>query len=128
MNAPRILIFSLLACISINVHAQKSDVPFYSGKQLSDPTSHDGRLSPVMGVHNIQVMRANREHPSVSNGQGWTYNHQPMMAYWKGRFYLHYLSDPSDEHVPPSHTLLQTSADGMRWTDPVVLFPEYQGA
>ena len=128
MNAPRILIFSLLACICTHVHAQvqKSDVPFYSGKQLSDPTSHDGRLSPVMGVHNIQVMRANREHPSVSNGQGWTYNHQPMMAYWKGRFYLHYLSDPSDEHVPPSHTLLQTSADGMRWTDPVVLFPEYK--
>ena len=98
----------------------------YTGTELSDPNCHDGGLSPVVGVHNIQTMRANREHPSASNGNGWTYNHQPMMAYWHGRFYMHYLSDPVDEHVPPSVTFLQTSEDGYTWTDPEVLFPEYE--
>ena len=97
----------------------------YTGKTLSNPNRHDGGLSPVVGVHNIQIMRANREHPSESNGQGWTYNHQPMMAYWNGQFYVHYLCDPKDEQVPPSHTLLQTSADGYKWSTPVMLFPEY---
>lgn len=98
----------------------------YTGTELSNPNEHDGQLSPVVGVHNIQTMRANREHPSPSNGNGWTYNHQPMLAYWNGRFYMHYLSDPVDEHVPPSVTMLQTSADGYTWSDPEVLFPEYE--
>ena len=53
----------------------------YTGKELSNPTYHDGQLSPVVGVHNIQLVRANREHPDASNGNGWTYNHQPMLAY-----------------------------------------------
>ena len=98
----------------------------YSGSTLSNPNRHDGGLSPVVGVHNIQILRANREHPSASNGDGWTYNHQPMMAYWNDHFYVHYLCDPKDEHVPPSHTLYQTSPDGYQWSDPQVLFPELQ--
>lgn len=89
----------------------------YTGSTLSDPNRHDGGLSPVVGVHNIQILRANREHPMPSNGQGWTYNHQPMMAYWHGTFYVHYLSDPVSEHVPPSHTNLQTSQDGYHWSN-----------
>lgn len=97
----------------------------YSGSTIADATRHDGRLSPVVGVHNIQILRANREHPTAANGNGWTYNHQPMMAYWNGRFYVHYLSDPAEEHVPPSHTMMQTSADGYHWTNPVELFPTY---
>ena len=98
----------------------------YTGKTLSNPNRHDGGLSPVVGVHNIQILRANREHPSEANGQGWTYNHQPMMAYWNDQFYVHYLCDPKDEHVPPSHTMLQTSKDGYTWSNPQVLFPEVQ--
>ena len=98
----------------------------YTGKTLSNPNRHDGGLSPVVGVHNIQILRANREHPSEANGQGWTYNHQPMMAYWNDQFYVHYLCDPKDEHVPPSHTMLQTSKDGYTWSKPQVLFPEVQ--
>ena len=98
----------------------------YTGKTLSNPNRHNGGLSPVVGVHNIQILRANREHPSVSNGNGWTYNHQPMMAYWHDKFYVHYLCDPKDEHVPPSHTMLQTSEDGYTWSAPQVLFPEVQ--
>jgi len=98
----------------------------YTGKTLSNPNRHDGGLSPVVGVHNIQILRANREHPSEANGNGWTYNHQPMMAYWQNQFYVHYLCDPKDEHVPPSHTLYQTSKDGYTWTHPQILFPEVQ--
>ena len=98
----------------------------YTGTTLSNPNRHDGGLSPVVGVHNIQILRANREHPSEANGQGWTYNHQPMMAYWNDQFYIHYLCDPSDEHIPPSHTMLQTSRDGYQWSTPQILFPEVQ--
>ena len=98
----------------------------YTGKTLSNPNRHDGGLSPVVGVHNIQILRANREHPSEANGNGWTYNHQPMMAYWNNQFYVHYLCDPSDEHIPPSHTMYQTSTDGYTWSTPQVLFPEVQ--
>ena len=98
----------------------------YTGKTLSNPNRHDGGLSPVVGVHNIQILRANREHPSASNGNGWTYNHQPMMAYWNDQFYVHYLCDPKDEHVPPSHTMYQTSKDGYTWSIPQILFPEVQ--
>ena len=98
----------------------------YTGTTLSNPNRHDGGLSPVVGVHNIQILRANREQPSASNGNGWTYNHQPMMAYWNDQFYVHYLCDPKDEHVPPSHTMYQTSKDGYTWSNPQVLFPEVQ--
>ncbi|CUQ49572.1 Uncharacterised protein [Segatella copri] len=76
---------------------------------MADPSRHDGALSPVVGVHNIQTLRANREHPSQANGGGWTYNHQPMMAYWNGKFYMHFLSDPAEEHVPPSSRRRNTS-------------------
>lgn len=98
----------------------------YSGTTLANPAYHDGQLSPVIGVHNIQVMRANRQHPDASNCNGWTYNHQPMLAYWNGKFYLQYLSGEVGEHIPPSQTFLQTSTDGYTWTNPQVLFPIYK--
>jgi hypothetical protein len=119
-------LFTAMALCSVALGAGAQERVHYTGTQLSNPTFHDGGLSPVVGVHNIQVLRANREHPSAENGNGWTYNHQPMMAYWNGRFYMHYLSDPSDEHIPPSHTCLMTSVDGYHWSSPVVLFPEYK--
>ena len=48
-----------------------------------------------------------------------------MLAYWKGRFHLEYLSDPVGEHQPPGHTLLTRSIDGMHWEKPKVIFPVY---
>ena len=123
MNKLSILLLALFLPVTA---IDGQDRIHYTGKELSNPAAHDGQLSPVVGVHNLQVMRANREHPDVSNGNGWTYNHQPMLAYWNGRFYMHYLSDPSDEHVPPSQTFLMTSEDGYHWTDPDVLFPPYR--
>lgn len=38
-------------------------------KELSNPACHDGQLSPVVGVHNIQLVRANREHPECFERQ-----------------------------------------------------------
>lgn len=102
------------------------DQVHYSGKTLNNPDYHHGQLSPAMGVHNIQVMRANREFPELADGYGWTYNHAPMLAYWNDRFYLEYLSDSVGEHVPPGHTLLVTSKDGTNWENPKVIFPKYK--
>lgn len=99
----------------------------YSGTTLSNVDYHHGQLQPAQGVHNIQVMRANREHPELAPGTGgWTYNHAPMLAYWNNKFYLEYLSNPVGEHVPPGQTLLMTSTDGRHWSDPIVIFPPYK--
>ena len=116
-KAPESIVYGLL-------HA--NDRIHYTGSTLSNPYRHDGGLSPVVGVHNIQIMQANREHPTKAGNDGWTYNHQPMMAYWNNQFYVHYLCDVSDEHIPPSRTMLQTSKDGYTWTNPEILFPELQ--
>ena len=59
--------------------ASAQDRIHYTGTELSNPTYHDGQLSPVVGVHNIQLVRANREHPDASNGGGWTYNHLSLI-------------------------------------------------
>ena len=119
-------LFTLAMLCSAACSAVAQQRVHYTGTELSNPDYHDGQLSPVMGVHNIQTMRANRENPSEENGGGWTYNHQSMLAYWNGTFFMHYLADPADEHVPPSQTFLQTSKDGYTWTNPEVLFPIYR--
>ncbi|MBP5680409.1 MAG: six-hairpin glycosidase [Bacteroidales bacterium] len=100
----------------------------YTGTVVSNPYRHDGGLSPVIGVHNIQTMHAQRElkEPNaLSDTIGWTYNHQPMLTHWQGRLWMHYLSDPRSEHVYPSRTLLQWSDDGHQWSEPQILFPIY---
>jgi hypothetical protein len=98
----------------------------YSGHVLSNVDYHHGQLVPAVGVHNMQVLRANREHPDSAEGSGWTYNHAPMLAYWNNRFYLEYLSDSVSESVPPGQTLLMTSRDGYNWVKPVIVFPKYK--
>lgn len=120
---PLLLLTALLLLQSPVAKAQQAH---YSGKTIANPYRHDGGLSPVMGVHNIQIMRADREQPAPErNILPWTYNHQPMIAHWKGRLWVHYLSDPQSEHVPPSVTYLQSSRDGYAWSRPEILFPEY---
>jgi hypothetical protein len=49
-----------------------------------------------------------------------------MMAFWNGKFYVHYISDVKHEHVPPSQTMLSVSKDGYKWTNPTILFPTYK--
>lgn len=110
-----------LVSFSLAVHGQ--DTIRYTGKVLSNVDYHHGQLSPAVGVHNIQTMRANRSNTGPTS---WTYNHAPMLAYWNKTFYLEYLSNPVGEHVPPGQTLLQTSKDGYTWSEPVIIFPPYK--
>ncbi len=99
-----------------NLIKENRDAVHYTGKTIATPARHDGGLSPVIGAHNIQTWRGE---------QGWLYNHQPMIAYWNGKFYMHYLTDPRSEHEPPGKTMLQTSTDGYSWSEQKELFPEY---
>ncbi|MBR6978415.1 MAG: six-hairpin glycosidase [Prevotella sp.] len=99
-----------------NLVKYNRDVVHYTGSTIARPERHDGGLKPVVGVHSIQTMRGERP---------WTYNHQPMLAWWNGKFYLHYLTNPRHEHEPPGKTMLQVSEDGYTWSEPVELFPEY---
>ena len=107
------------------LYAQQDTVR-YTGSALVNVDYHHGQLSPAVGVHNIQVLRANREEPDAANGFGWTYNHAPMLTYWNNTFYLEYLSNPVGEHVPPGQSFLLTSKDGYHWSSAVVAFPPYK--
>ena len=97
----------------------------FVGPTKANPDYHHGELRPVVGVHNQQVMRANRAHPEHADGFGWTFNNAPMLAYWKGHFYLSYISTPVGENVTPSQALLTTSSCGRQWGKARVLFPPY---
>jgi hypothetical protein len=119
------LLLGLMAGLA-TANGQGTEIMHYSGHVLSNIDYHHGMLVPAVGVHSIQVLRANREHPDSAEGSGFTYNHAPMLAYWNNRFYLEYLSDKVGESVPPGQTLLATSPDGYNWTKPVVLFPPYR--
>ncbi len=100
------------------------DTVRYTGTTLSNVDYHHGQLSPAIGTHNIQTMRANRA--DKNNTTSWTYNHAPMLAYWNNTFYLEYLSNPVGEHIAPGQSLLQTSKDGYSWNEPAVIFPTYK--
>lgn len=102
------------------------DTVRYTGNTLVNVDYHNGQLTPAVGVHSMQIFRANREHPELADGFGFTYNHQPMMAYWDNKFYVEYLSDKVGESVPPGQTLLITSKDGQTWSKPTVVFPQYK--
>lgn len=108
----------LFATLAANAQDSATELLHYSGHTLSNPDYHHGQLVPAVGVHNIQVFRANRP--------GYTYNHAPMLAYWNKKFYLEYLSDSIGESVPPGQTLLTTSNDGYHWAGPIVIFPPYK--
>jgi hypothetical protein len=116
----------LLPAFFLPKNAVAQDTVRYTGTTLSNVDYHDGRLSPAIGVHNIEIMRANREHPEKAEDFGWTYNHAPMLAYWNNTFYVEYLSDKVGESVPPGQTLLLTSKNGYNWSKPTVVFPQYK--
>lgn len=119
--------FGALAFLSLMHYAvYAQDTARYTGATLANVDYHHGQLSPAVGVHNIQAFRANREHPELAGGHGWTYNHAPMLAFWQQSFYLEFLSTPAGEHIPPGETLMMTSKDGYHWSAPEVIFPPYK--
>jgi len=97
----------------------------YVGTVQTDKRYYDGRLRYAIGTHSYAAFRANRTAPPEGGMIGWTYNHQPYLAYWNGKYYMQYLSDLKGEHVPPGRTLMMTSMDGRHWSDPLVIFPKY---
>jgi hypothetical protein len=97
----------------------------YVGGVVCDKAYYDGRLRYAIGTHSYEAFRANRTHAPEDGMIGWTYNHQPYLCYWNGKYYLQYLSNLKEEHVPPGRTLLMTSLDGRNWSDPVIVFPKY---
>jgi hypothetical protein len=97
----------------------------YTGNSETDKRYYDGHLPHAIGTHHLQTFRANRKYPVEPGSAGWTYNHQPYLAYWNERFYLQYLSGLVQEHEPPTRLMLQKSTDGLTWSDPEILFPEY---
>ena len=97
----------------------------YVGHAQVDAT-HEGGLPLVVGAKSWQALRANRMYPEQADDFGWTYNHAPMLAYWRGRFWLEYLSGPVHENKGYSHTLVMSSADGMNWEKPREVFPVYR--
>jgi hypothetical protein len=74
-------------------------------------------------VHTFQVVRANRAHTEHADGLAHTYLHAPMLAWWRGHFYLNYLSAPANEHDSGTATSWTRSHDGITWTPPRLLFP-----
>lgn len=97
--------------------------PYYAGNDFANPDYTDGQLPHILGASNYQVMRSNRTHPEWSDGLGNTYNHAPMLTYWRGKFYLEYLSNPIHEHTDGGCSLLTVSKDGIHWEKPQISFP-----
>ena len=57
-NSTKILLVLAAGWMATTIQAQTpQDRIHYTGKELSNPTYHDGQLSPVVGVHNIQLVR-----------------------------------------------------------------------
>lgn len=115
---------AVIFCMATSNDASAQDTVRYVGSTLANVDYHHGQLSPAMGVHNIQTMRANRA--DAPKPTAWTYNHAPMLAYWNNKFYLEYLSNPVGEHQGAGQTLLQSSSNGYEWTEPVIIFPPYK--
>jgi len=121
-------ISTVIACAAKqppSIDRSASEPVKYIGSDQPDKRFYHGLLRQAVGVHRYQALRANRTNPPERGFVGWTYNHGPNLAYWNGRFFLHYLSNPKEEHNPPGRTLLMTSKDGRQWSDPTVVFPEY---
>ena len=108
-----------------DIRTSQNEPVKYTGSRDTDIHFYDGAVPPAVGIHHYQVFRANRDNPPEGGEVGWTYSHAPMLCYWRNMYYLQYLSNLKEEHNPPSRTMLLTSANGLDWSDPVIVFPEY---
>ena len=115
---------ALLWLVGCTTRAPESPIVYTGTTDVS--TAADGGLRLAVGSHNVEVYRANRTAPAHADDLDHTYLHAPNLAYWNGRFYLAYLSAPVNEHDAPTDTSLTTSADGLQWEAPRLLFPAFQ--
>jgi len=51
----------LLILIGLAVKSKAQDTVHYTGNTVVNVDYHHGQLSPAVGVHNMQIFRANRE-------------------------------------------------------------------
>lgn len=103
----------------------KTELPKYIGKIHPNCDYHHGQIFPAKGVKTYQVARANTS-TLEDDKTGYTYKHAPDLAYFHGRFYIQYLTNPVDEHAGAGISVLASSKDGYHWTDFLVSFPKYQ--
>ena len=101
-------------------------LPRYLGARFPDPDLHDGRIPPAFGVKCYQIARANASDPNLDDGTTNTYKHAADMAYFDGRFYVQYLSNPFSEHTGAGECVLASSADCMHWDKKQISFGKYK--
>ena len=116
----------LILLLPLGVTSALADPILIQGPEQSqiDTNLPDGGLPPAIGVKNIQVFRASRDKPELTDGKGWTYNHHIDMACWKGRLYVAWSSGEKDEDTWPWREVYSTSSDGLTWSAPAELFPQ----
>jgi hypothetical protein len=83
-----------------------------------------GGLPAAPGLETYVVIRANKEQPELADGRGWTYQHHPDLASWKGRLYVGWNSCEQSEDTWPSRELYSSSQDGKTWSAPQEMFPQ----
>lgn len=108
-----------------DLHPEAKETMRYTGAMQPDAAHYDGKLPHVLGVHSMQVFRANRSRPPEGGGLGYTYNHGQFLAYWKGNYYVQFLQGIHSEHAAPTRTVVLSSSDGLHWTPPRIVFPVY---
>ncbi len=100
--------------------------PEYKGKIHPNSDYFHGQIPYVKGAHLYQVSRANREDPAADDGTGHTYKHAPDLCWYKGNYYIQYLTNPKDEHGGAGVSVLASSPDGTAWGNYRISFPEYR--
>jgi hypothetical protein len=107
----------------------ENDAPFeFAGKssEVLNFSYQDAALPPVVGVHNFQVFRANKDNPEYAYGRSNTYTHQPFIAYWNGKIYVEFVSSPKNENEAPQPSVMSYSETGRYWRTPQVIFPSFR--
>lgn len=105
------------------IEAIRDEPVVYTGSESADKRWYHGGFKAAVGVHKIQAYRVARNDPMPGDEVGWTYNHAPMLAYWRGRFWMNYVSNRVEEHGTPGKTGFVTSEDGYHWGEPTTAFP-----
>jgi len=83
-----------------------------------------GGLPVASGLETYTVCRSDHEHPETAEGLGWTFQHHPDLAAWRGRLYVGWNSCERDEDTWPSRELISSSTDGKTWSKPAEMFPQ----
>jgi|GEM_PF-1434776 len=138
------ILFALLAACPSGLQAVVTGSDLqpakYAGESGIDRNRPDGALRPYVGVHNFQVLRANRSNLAEGNRYGFTLNHGTDLAYWNGKLWNEYGINRINEAWlsqtdmstwiglgVKSNRMFTTSSDGGRtWNAPKFLWDFYR--